>query len=74
MPKTLEMFQVVEKDSPRSEREMVWTNACNQGPRRVPYRTIGQVKMQKEHHYPDEATWELEDAMRLEHPFFFNFA
>ena len=32
-------------------------------------RTIGQVKMQKEHHGPDEATWELEDAMQLAHYF-----
>ena len=33
---------------------------------------IGQVKVQWEHHSPEEATWELEDAMRLAHPFLFN--
>ena len=37
-------------------------------------RAIGQVKVQWEHYGPKEATWELEDAMRLEHPFFFNSA
>ena len=30
--------------------------------------------MQWEHYAPKEATSELEDAMRLTHPFFFNFA
>ena len=33
---------------------------------------IGQVKVQWEHYGPKEATWELEDAMRLAHPFLFN--
>ena len=28
--------------------------------------------MQWEHYGPEEATWELEDSMRLAHPFFFN--
>ena len=37
-------------------------------------RAIGQVKVQWEHFGPKEATWELEDAMRLVHPFLFNFA
>ena len=37
-------------------------------------RAIGQVKVQWEHFRPEEATWELEDAMQLAHPFFFNFA
>ena len=32
-------------------------------------RAIRQVKVQWEHYDPEEATWELEDAMRLEHPF-----
>ena len=36
-------------------------------------RAIGQVKVQWEHYGPEEATWELEDAMRLAHPFLFNF-
>ena len=35
-------------------------------------RGIGQVKVQWEHYGPEEATWELEDAMRLAHPFVFN--
>ena len=33
-----------------------------------------QVKVQWEHYGPEEATWELEDAMRLAHPSLFNFA
>ena len=36
-------------------------------------RAIGQVKMQWEHYGPEEATWEMEDAMRLAHPFFVQF-
>ena len=35
-------------------------------------RAIGQVKVQWEHYGPEEATWQLEDAMRLVHPFLFN--
>ena len=31
-----------------------------------------KVKVQWEHYGPEEATWELEDAMRLAHPFLFN--
>ena len=34
-------------------------------------RAIGKVKVQWEHYGPAEATWELEDAMRLAHPFLF---
>ena len=37
-------------------------------------RAIGQVKVQWEHYGLEEATWELEDAMRLAHPFLFNIA
>ena len=37
-------------------------------------QAIGHVKVQWEHYGLEEATWELEDAMRLEHPFFFNSA
>ena len=33
---------------------------------------IGQVKVQSEHYGPEEATWEIEDGIRLAHPFFFN--
>ena len=34
-------------------------------------RAIGQVKVQWEHLIPEEATWELEDEMRKEHPHLF---
>ena len=37
-------------------------------------RAIGQVKVQREHYGPEEATWDLEDAMQLAHPFLFHFA
>ena len=33
-------------------------------------RAIGQVKVQCEHCSLEEATWELDDSMRLAHPFF----
>ena len=49
--------------SKTGKKLVVWTDACNQGPRRVPDRTIGHIKVQKEQHGPDEATWELEDDM-----------
>ena len=35
-------------------------------------QAIGHVKVQWEHYGPEEATWELEDAMQLAHPFLFN--
>ena len=35
-------------------------------------QAIRQVKVQWKHYGPEEATWELEDAMRLAHSFFFN--
>ena len=37
-------------------------------------RAIWKVKVQWENYGPKEATWELEDAMRLAHPFLFNSA
>ena len=37
-------------------------------------QAVGQVKVQWKHYGPDEATWELEDAMRLAYPFLFNSA
>ena len=41
-PKTLEMFQVEEKDSPRLEKDhVVYADACKQGLGRVPDRAIG---------------------------------
>ena len=35
-------------------------------------QAIGHVKAQSENYGPEEATWELEDAMRLAHRFLFN--
>ena len=37
-------------------------------------RAIGQVKVQWEHYGPEESTSELEDSMRLAHPFLFESA
>ena len=37
-------------------------------------RAIKEVKVQWEHYSSDEANWELEDAMRLTHPFLFESA
>ena len=37
-------------------------------------QAIVQVKVQWEHYGHEEATWELEDAMRLAHPILFNSA
>jgi hypothetical protein len=34
-------------------------------------RTIAQVKVQWKHFVPDEATWEMEDAMRHAYPILF---
>ena len=34
-------------------------------------RVVGKLKVQWKHYSPNEATWELEDAMRLAHPFLF---
>ena len=53
---------------------VVCANACKQGLGRVPDRAIGQIKVQRKHCGPEEAKWELEDAMRLAHPFWFKFA
>ena len=70
-PKTLEMFQTKEKDSPRPEKALVvCADACKQGLGRVPDRAIGQIKVQRKHCGPKEVTWELEDSIRLAHPFF----
>ena len=48
---------------------MVYVDACKQGLGRVPDRAIGQIKVQGKHYGPEEATWKLEDAMQLAHPF-----
>ena len=37
-------------------------------------QAIGQIQVHWKHYGLDEAMWELEDAMRLTHPFLFNFA
>ena len=37
-------------------------------------QAIGEVKVQWEHYGPEEAMWELKDAMRLTHPFLFESA
>ena len=67
--KTLEMFQAEEKDSPSPKKYLVvCVDACKQGFGRVPDHAIGQIKVHRKHCGPKEATWELEDAMRLEHP------
>ena len=74
LPKTLEMFQVEEKDSARPGKDLVaCVDACNKGLGRVPYRAIGKIKVQRKHCGPEEATWELEDSMRLAHPFLVQF-
>ena len=36
-------------------------------------RTIAQVKVQWKRFGPDEATWEMEDAMKHAYPILFNF-
>ena len=77
MLKKLEMFQAVEKDSPRPEKYSVeCTDAWNQGlggvrtqdnrivePRRSSKSYHSTSERKKEHHDPDEATWELEDVV-----------
>ena len=65
------MFQAEEKDSPRLVKYLVvCVDACKQGLGRVPDHVVGQIKVQRKHCGPEEATWELEDAMRLTYPFF----
>ena len=36
-------------------------------------RAVEQVKVLSKQYGPAKATWELEDSMRLTHPFLFNF-
>ena len=68
------MFQDEEKDSPRPETyHVVCVDAWKKGLRRVPDHAIGQIKVHRKHCGPEEAMWELEDAMRLAHPFLLNF-
>ena len=74
-PKNLEMFQDEEKDYPRPRKDSkVCADAFKKGLGRVPDRFIGQIKVQRKTCSLEEATWELEDAMRLAHPFWFKFA
>ena len=64
------MFQDEEKDSPRPEKDhVVCAEACKQGLGKVPDHAIGQIKVQRKNFDPEEATWELEDAMQLAHHF-----
>ena len=64
------MFQVKEKDYPRPKKDlMLCVDPCKQGLGIVPNRAIGQIKVQRKHWGPEEATWEMEYAMRLTHPF-----
>ena len=53
---------------------VVYVDACKKGFGRVPDHAIGQIKVKRKNYGPEEATWKLEDAMRLAHPFSFNFA
>ena len=56
-PKTLEMFQVEEKDSPRPEKyPVVCVDACKKGLGRFPDHAIGKIKVQRKHCGPKEAT------------------
>ena len=68
------MFQAKEKDSPRPEKyPVVCVDACKQGLGRVLDSSMGQIKVQRKHYGPKEATWKIEDDIRLAHPFWFNF-
>ena len=63
-PKTLEMFQAKEKESPRPEKDhVVCVDACKQGLGRVLDRAIRKIKVQRKHCSLEEATWEIEDAI-----------
>ena len=64
------MLLAKEKESPILEKDpMVCPDACKKGLGKVPNRAIGQIKVQRKHCSPEEATWKLKDAMRLAHPF-----
>ena len=52
---------------------MVCVDACKEGLGRVLDRAIGQIKVQRKHCGPEEATWELEDVMGLAHPLLVRF-
>ena len=68
------MFQAEKKYSPRLEKDIVvCDDACKQGLGKVLDHAIGQIKVQRKHCSLLEATWELEDSMRLAHPFFVQF-
>ena len=69
------MFESKEKDSPRLEKDlMVCVDACKQGLGKVPDRAIGQIKVQRKHCGPEEATWEMETPCDWHIHFWFNFA
>ena len=68
------MFQAEEKDFPRPEKDpVVCANTCKQGLRRVLDCATGKIKVQRKQCSPQEATWEMEDAMQLAHPFLVQF-
>jgi hypothetical protein len=55
------------------ERELLLEPQCIIDRKETPLKntTIAQVKVQWKHFGPDEATWEMEDAMRHAYPFLF---
>jgi hypothetical protein len=59
-----------------TRRESFYQNPNAYWTERKPHsgnRTIAQVKVQWKHFGPDEATWEMEDAMRQAYPILFTF-
>ena len=48
---------------------VVCADACKKGLGQVPDHAIGQIKVQRKHCGPEEATRQLKDAMRLAHSF-----
>jgi hypothetical protein len=57
------------------EGEFLQESQCIIDKKETPLRniTIAQVKVQWKHFGPDEATWEMEDAMRHAYPFLFTY-
>ena len=55
---------------PKGEFQIDTMRILNRKVTMLQNQAIGQVKVQWEHYRPEEATWELEDAIGLAHPFF----